>query len=401
MALVASIAPLLLSACLEPGYPLAPSGQVDISVHVAGALFAADTLDPEGNPVLPRQKPFDTRVTLFLTEGSAPAHGGFVTVRIDPPEALVLAPYAEETTPTCSEIEGAFRCTASKEGLARFTVASQSDWSGDASIIVSWAEQTKEEVITILPAGLPEAATNLTMLVGGLDESLDGARVLPTFLALQCTVGPLPADLGSKWRPGFIRSREAYVRATPPSNAPTVVENAPVIVESLFSEAALSTSADCAERDTRLRVLLGATGESERFFLCFSDIGGEADFAVSSGQKKIDPGPKVLVDPEPRLLRVRTLQSVVEAGLEADLFEVTAFDVNRVRISIPVDLRVDDDQILGIEQASVTLDKEPNPATVIPGLPKTPGTARLHVTPRLFSAPDCMSDPVSVVEAAP
>ncbi|MDI1476042.1 hypothetical protein [Polyangium sp. y55x31] len=393
------LVPLAFSACIEPGYPLAPSGQVDIRVHVAGSLFAADTLDEAGKPVLPRQQPFQTGVTLFLAEGGAPAYGGFVTVRVDPPEALVLEPYPDETDPSCHEVEGAFRCTASSEGYARFVVASQSDWSGEAAIIVSWAEQTKEEAIQILPAGLPGTATNFTMLVAGLDESLDGARVLPTFLALKCTVGPLPDDLGSKWRPGAIRSREAFVRATPPSNAPGVVENAPVIIESLFSEAALSTTSDCADRKTRLRVLLGATGESERFFLCFSDIGGEADFAVTSGQKQIDPGPKVVVDPEPRLLRVRALQSVVGLGEEVDLFEVSAFDVNRVRLVMPVDLRVDDDQLLGIDQASVTLDKEPNPATVIPATPKSPGSVRLHVTPRLLSSPDCASDPISIVEA--
>ncbi|MDI3285527.1 hypothetical protein [Polyangium sp. 15x6] len=395
------LVPLAFSACIAPGYPLAPSGQVDIRVHVAGSLFAADTLDEAGKPVLPRQKPSETGVTLFLVEGGAPAYGGFVTVRVDPPEALVLGPYPGEADPSCQEVEGAFRCTASSEGYARFMVSSQSDWSGSASIIVNWAEQTKEEPIEILPAGLPNAATNFTMLVAGLDESLDGARVLPTFLALKCTVGPLPDDLGSKWRPGAIRSREAFVRATPPSNAPGVVENAPVIVESLFSEVALSTASDCADRKTRLRVLLGSTGESERFFLCFSDIGGEAEFAVTSGQKQIDPGPKVLVDPEPRLLRVRALQSVVGigSGEEVDLFEVSAFDVNRVRLAMPVDLRVDDDQLLGIDQVSVTLDKEPTPATVIPATPKSPGQVRLHVTPRLLSSPDCASDPISVVEA--
>ncbi len=398
-----ALVPLAFSACLEPGYPLASNGQVDIRVDVAGSLFAADTLDEEGVPVAPRQKPYDTGITLSLAEGDAPAFGAFVTVRVDPPQALVLGPDPEENTskPTCGAIEGSFRCTAASDGNARFIVASQSDWSGSASIIVAWAGQTKEEVIEILPAGLPEAASNLTMLVGGLNESFDGSRVLPTFLALKCTAGPLPDDLGSKWRPGAIRSREAYVRATPPLNAPGVVENAPVIVESLFSEAALATTSDCAERKTRLRVLLGSTGESERFYLCFSDIGGEADFAVTSGQKQIDPGPKVLIDPEPRLLRVRTLQSVVSIGLgeQMDLFEVSAFDVNRVRLDMPVDLRIDDDQIVMLEKASVTLDKEPEPATVVVGTPKKPGTAKLHVTPRLLSSPDCVSPPISIVEA--
>lgn len=396
----ALVAPLALAACIERGYPLAPGGHVDIRVDVAGSLFAVDTLDAEGKPVLPRQKPFETGVTLFLAEGGAPAFGGYVTVRVDPPEALVLRPDPNESSSpaTCGEVEGAFRCTASREGYARFVVASESDWSGEANIIVSWADQTKEEPIEILPAGLPQNATNFTMLVGGLDETFDGARVLPTYLALACTAGPLPDDLGSKWRSGAIRSREAYVRATPPSNAPGVVENAPVIVESLFSEAALSTTSDCADRKTRLRVLLGSTGESERFYLCFSDIGGQAEFAVTSGQKQIDPGPSVIVDAEPRLLRVRTLQSVVELGVPGDLFEVSAFDVNRVRIQMPVDVRVDDDQVVMLDQASLTLAREPDPATLVAGTPKAAGTVRLHVSPRLLSTPDCTSDPISIVE---
>ena len=107
----------------------------------------------------------------------------------------------------------------------------------------------------------------------------------------------------------------------------------------------------------------------------------------------------MLVDPEPRLLRVRALQSVAELGQgEMDLFEVSAFDVNRVRLDMPVDLRIDDDQIVTLDQASVTLDKEPNPTTVIAGTPKAPGSVRLHVTPRLLATPDCVSAPITIVE---
>lgn len=392
-----------LAGCKDlSGYPLASGGQVDIRVDVAGPLFATDTLDDKGLPAGPRQTPFETGVTLFLAEGGAPAYGGFVSVRVEPRQALTVMPAKDETTePTCGDHEGSFRCTASKDGLARFVVSSQSDWSGEASIIVTWADQTKEEKIDILPAGLPQNATNFTLLIGGLAESAQNSRVLPTFLGLECTVGPLPADLGSKWRPGAIRSREAYVRATAPLSAPGVVENAPVIIESLSGEAALSLDPGCADADrkSRMRILLGPTGESDRFYLCFSDIGGETEFGVNSGQKQIDPGPTILVDPEPRLLRVRALQSVVEIGTSSvDLFEVSAFDVNRVRIDTPIDLRIDDDQIVMLDKASVTLDKEPEPVTLISGTPKAAGQVRLHVTPRLLSTPDCVSDPISVIE---
>jgi len=392
-----------LASCIPSGYPLAPGGQVDIRVDVAGSLFAADTLDDKGKPSGPRQSPYSTGVNLFLAEGGAPAFGAFVTVRIEPRQALTLKAATDETTenPTCQEFEGSFRCTASKEGLARFVVTSDSDWSGDASIIVSWADQSKEEKIDVLPGGLPQNATNFTMLIGGLAETAQNARVLPTFLGLSCTAGPLPADLGSKWRPGAIRSREAHVRATAPLSAPGVVENAPVIIESLSGEAALSLDSNCtdADRKSRLRILLGPTGESDRFYLCFSDIGGQSEFAVTSGQKQIDPGPNILVDPEPRLLRVRTLQSVVAVDTAAiDLFEVSAFDVNRVRLDMPVDLRIDDDQIVMLDKASVTLDKEPEPVTLVTGTPKAAGQVKLHVSPRLLSTPDCMSDPITVVD---
>ncbi|UQA55755.1 hypothetical protein [Polyangium aurulentum] len=389
--------PIAAHGCIQRGYPLAPGGQVDVRVDVAGALFATDTLDEKGKPSGPRQAPHETGVSLFLTEGGAPAFGGYVSVRVEPREALVLRPAADEDTeePTCEASEGSFRCIASREGFARFVAASESDWSGTATIIISWADRVEEQTIDVLPAGLPDKATNFTMIIGGLGEA---DKVLPTFLALQCSVGPVPDDLGSKWRPGQIRSREAYVRATPPTATPTVVENAPVIVESLFSEAALSEKADCADRRTRLRVLLGATGESEKFFLCFSDIGGKAPFAVTSGEKLIEPSPEVDVDPEPRLLRVRTVQSVVELYQPTDLFEVSAFNVNRVRIAMPVDLRSDDDQILQLGQASMTLSAEEDFASLVGVYPSSTGTARLHVSPRLLSMPDCVSDPVTVVE---
>jgi hypothetical protein len=65
---------------------------------------------------------------------------------------------------------------------------------------------------------------------------------------------------------------------------------------------------------------------------------------------------------------------------------------------MPVDLIVDDDQIVALSKSTITLDGEPNPATPIAGTPKAPGTVQLTVTPRLLAKPPCTSEPVTVVE---
>lgn len=391
---------LAASSCIEAGYPLATSGTVDVRVDVNHPLFAADSIDEKGQAILPRQQPFETGVTLSLAETNAPAFGGYVTVRVEPRQALALrSDEAEGDSPTCVERDGNFRCTGSRDGLARFVMSSQGNWSGTASLIITWADRIEDKPIEVLPAGLPSTATNFSMIVTGLNESFNGKRLLATYLALDCSIGPFPEDLGSKWRENGIRTREAQVRATAPLSSPGVVENAPVIIEALSSEALLSTKKDCLDRTTRLRVLLGQTGESDKFFLCFSDIGGPASFAVTSGEKFIEAeSTTIQVDAEPRLLRVRTLQSVVEAYVPGDLFEVSAFDVNRVGIEMPVDLSVDDDQIIALSKSTVTLDGEPNPATAISGTPKAAGSVRLSVTPRLLAMPKCISEPVTVIE---
>ncbi|WP_437995782.1 hypothetical protein WMF26_31780 [Sorangium sp. So ce185] len=390
----------LSAACIERGYPLAGSGQVELRADVAGPLFAADTLDAAGRPVPPRQSPWRTEVSLKLTEANEPAYGAYVEVRVAPSEALALRPAggAEDDGASCGVKDGAFRCTAGTQGYARFTAASEGDWSGEARVVVAWADRTEELPITVLPAGLPEDATNFALIAGGLGDS---DRVLATYVPLTCTIGPLPDDLGATWRPGAIRSREARVRASPPQNAPGVVEHAPVIVESLHSEAALSLDPQCRERTTRLRVLLGATGESPPFTLCFSDLGGAVTLAVSSGQKALEPNPSLTVDPEPRLLRVRALRSAVTAGTPGDLFEVSAYNAERVRIAVPVDLTVGDDQVIALGEASVTLRGEDSEATIIQGVAVGPGTTALRVTPRLLASPECSSEPITVVAPEP
>jgi hypothetical protein len=387
-------------ACIKRGYPLAPTGQVDIRTDVAGPLFAAGAFDAQGKPTGPRQNPYSSGVKLFMTEGGEAAFGGVVEVRVEPSEALTLysSPEDPDDDKTCFRTEGSFQCRATTEGYASFVVFSETDWSGEAKIVVTWSDQRKEQDVTVLPAGLPEDATNFALIAGGLDNT---DRVLATFVPLKCTIGPVPDDLGSKWREGEIRVREAFVRATPPSTSPTVVENAPVTIESLHSEAALALDPSCKERQTRLRVLLGTSGESPPFYICFSDIGGNVELAVTSGQKTITPNREIQVDPEPRLLRVRTLMQTVEVSDPVGLFEISAYNADRVRIAMPVDLVTSDELVLPLDQASVTLNDENNEATIVNVVPGSEGQATLHVTPRLLTSPDCASQTITVVTSLP
>jgi hypothetical protein len=382
--------------CVRDGYPLGPAGSVDIRLAVAGPLFAADLLDANGKPIGDRQTPYSTAVKLFMTENDGPAFGALVAVRVEPAGALTLSSATGEglKEPTCETVDGGFRCRATREGFAEFVATSEADWSGDAKIVVSWANLKSEQPITVLPAGLPQSATNFGVV--GLGP---GDKVLPSFDALKCTVDAVPMDLGTKWRAGAIRSRKVVVRATAPVDAPSAVEHAPVVIESLSSEAELSLDAGCADADrvTRLRLQLDASGASEPFYVCFSDLGGDIQLAVTSGQKTVEPSPSISVDPEPRLLRVASLKSDVPVSLApVDLFEVSAYSADRVRIAVPVDLVVDASNVLDLPVFSVTLADEQAPATIVSGTPKAPGAAALHVRPRLLSQPDCSSSLVTV-----
>ena len=387
---------MALFACVRDGYPLGTAGAVEVRVDVAGALFAADLLDDQGQPSGTRQTPYSSGVKLFITENNAPAFGSFVTVRVEPAEALSLESDASETgqeAPSCAPKDGAFRCTATKEGFARLVATSKGEWSGTAKLVVTWANLRTEQPIEILPAGIPDTATNFQII--GIDPS---QHILASFEALICTVDAVPEDLGSEWRDGSIRSRQVYVRATAPADAPGVLDHAPVTVETLSQEAAISLDETCANRQPRIRVQLDQNGQSPPFYACFSDIGGAIDFGVASGAKIIDPNPVVQVDAEPRLLRVAAITTETQASfLPIDLFEVSTYSADRVQIPTPVDLKIEGDDVLQLTLASVTLSDDSAPATIISAIPKAVGTARLHVTPRLLSMPDCSSPFIDVV----
>lgn len=385
-----------LASCVASGHPLGTTGTVDVRVDLATPLFAADQVDASGKPSGPRQTPHATGITLSMTEDGQPAWGAYVDVRVDPPQALALASDPTEKTPSCTAANGSFRCTGTDHGFARLRVSSEGQWSGPASLLVTWGgNMPKAQPITILPAGLPQDATGFALLVGGLDQT---KHVLATYEALACTMGPVPDDLGSAWRPGKIRARQATVTSSPSPTEPGALASAPVIVSALNAEGAVALQPDCSDRKPRLRVLLGATGQSPPFYLCFSDNGGALSFAVTSGQKALDPQPQMLVEPEPRLLRVRSLLTQVPVGLSpVELFEVSAYNADRVRIPLPVDLTMSDSSVLALDIGSTTLADASSPATVVHATPLSAGTAILHVSPLLFAMPDCVSPPVTVV----
>jgi hypothetical protein len=432
VATAATVLPLALApiACIDDSHPLGPSGSVRIRVAVAGALFAADVLDAEGNAVGPRQQPSSTRVELFMSEDSEPAYGAFVDVRVEPEEALALV----ADGPECERTDGAFRCTGSEEGYAAFAAVSGGDWSGEARVVVSWAGangSNDSAAIVVLPAGLPTNATNFALVVEGQTGNTLTDRVVPTFEILECSVGPQNDEPTPKWRPGKVRHRTAYVRATAPASDPASVENAPVTVEALNSEGALSLSADCPDpapaapddpfvRQSKLRVLLDAKGQSPPFYLCFSDHGGTIPFTFSSGQlslAKLEAGQpldrsEIVVETEPRLLRVVTKNPVVAVGEQAE-FEITAYNSDLVKIAMTVFAQPNDPFVLQLaEGSSATLVTTPaadpqggemvtQPEAVVRVIAEDVGATELSVTPNLLDSPVCESAPVTVVPPEP
>ncbi len=68
---------------------------------------------------------------------------------------------------------------------------------------------------------------------------------------------------------------------------------------------------------------------------------------------------------------------------------------------MPVDIATSDEQVLPLNQVSLTLNDESNEATIVQVVPGALGTAQLHVTPRLLESPDCASQTVTVVASLP
>lgn len=387
-------------ACVERGYPLPQSGTVLVLADVNGKLYAADSLDENGKPTGLRQQPYSTGISMEIKEGEEPAYGGYVSVRVEPSEALTLvSDEAEGDNPTCEPVDGAFRCMGTEEGRARFKVISESDWSGTATVVVTWSGSSREELpIVINPAGLPAEAANFALVVGK-DTS---KKILAEYTVLECATDMLEPMPSEKWRPGAIRHTEARMLVSPPAANPLVVENAPVHVEALHPEAEMSLSEDCAERVRVLKVRLNADGQSDPFFLCFSDIGGNVQFAFSSGEQSgvmnsDDRIKTITVEPEPRYLRVRRLSVEIDLLETAKTFEIAAFNADREQIAMPVDFEIDD-SILELEDgASAVTLPDPQVLSLI-ATGRGLGVAELKVSPRLIGKPVCVSAPVTVVD---
>lgn len=400
--LTASSALLLVCAaspsCLEPRHPLASEGVVEFRFDRA-PLFAADRLDADGEPVLPRQAPFEKRVQLYLTEAGAADRGAYVDVAVDPPEALTLvqAVAADGSGPdgSCEVLPGTFRCTAGADGFASFVVRSVSDVSGTAELrLVGRSERAS---IAVLPAGLPPGSSSLELTIEGASES----RVHARYDKLACSLAASPDTPFDKWPSGSIRVRTARVVASPPLGNPSTIEHAPVFVETLHPEAFVSLDPTCPPpHDSRVRVQLDALGRSPDVHVCFSDLGGDAVTLRAASGPDRETARTLAVDPEPRLLRVETLAEKLPSDESSPLLalQLSAYDAELNRVGLEVELSSSDPTVLKTEKANLKLlGKDQGDADVDAYVfTGAPGSAYVTVRPLLFTTPSCDSFAISV-----
>ncbi len=353
------------------------------------AIYAADVLDEDGKPVLPRQKPYEKRVQLYMSSGNSPDHGAYVDVQLDPPQSLLLLPDDD----SCEQLSGSFRCTAQEDGFASFWVRSESDFSGPVTLSIAGRTNDKKS-ITVSPAGLPTGTTSFTMLM----EGVEGNKVPARFNALKCILEPLPDSGFEKWPEGTTRVREAEVRASAPSTNPTVINHAPVIIETLHPEAFVTLDPTCpAPRDSRLRVQLDELGRSPKFYFCFSDIGGSGvELSYSSGA--LSNKTSLTVAPEPRLLRVVTKETQLTAGNSVAAIAISAFDADLDKVSFTVDVTSDKPLILKPEFPTAQLPQKGDTAKLLTIEPLKAGDARILIAPELHEKPVCKSELLTVTE---
>jgi hypothetical protein len=387
LALLATLAVGLTAGCVPDEHPLDQTGIAQF-LFDKSVIFAADVIDESGAPVLPRQAPYEKVIKVTMSAAGAPDHGAFVDVQLDPPSVLQMIP----TDGSCRQLSGTFRCTAQEDGFATFIIRSESDWSGIAELSLVGRPETDD--LTVHPAGLPEEATNFSMII----EGVDSAKVPARYNALKCTLVPEPDNTFDKWPKGATRVREAEVRATPPANAPTVIANAPVIVETLNAEVFVTLDPDCGEpRTSRLRVQLDELGRSPKFYFCFSDIGADNMLlAFSSGAKTGDPR-SIDAEPEPRLLRIVNVTQNVAGGLgPVEVVAVSAFDADLNKVPLTVDITSTDNTVLALSSPTAVLPSEGEDAKVVFATPLADGTASIQISPELHAQPLCQSSPITV-----
>jgi hypothetical protein len=388
--LVTAVLGVAASGCVADNHPLATSGRARFLLDDS-PLFAADVLDENGRPVLPRQDPYSKFVQLQLTVSGAPDRGGFVDVQMTPPGKLLFVPVDE----TCEELDGAFRCTAADDGYANFMVVSESDFSGQVTLSLTDRDEPTAE-IQVLPAGLPADTPSFNMLFEGGTGSTIPAR----FDRLACSIEPTPPMAFDKWPPGAIRVREGEVRAQKPPTNPGVVDHAPVIIQSLSPEAFVTLDPTCADEDRKslIRVQLDQDGVSPKFYFCFSDIGGNAiELSFASGALVTEDDVVVDVEPEPRLLRVQTLVDSLFAGdAPTAVAAVSAFDANLDQLPVIVDVASSDDDVIRPTDPTVQLLTDPGVALEVFVEPLAAGSAVIQVTPQLHSKPVCSTTTIVV-----
>jgi len=389
-----------MTGCVADNHPLPTSGSVEFLLDSA-PLYA------RFNDDLPRQNPFEKRVQVRLVTSGAPDRGAYVDLQINPPGALVLLPDpGEGEDPSCEQLPGVFRCTAEEDGIANFVVRSESDVADD-DITINVVGRTERGSVTVLPAGLPESASNFTLIVQGLE----GRRVNADYDKLACSRSA--ESNPSKWTKPRVRA--ARLSVTPPPNNRNVVVNAPAIVQSLSSEVFVTRNEDCSgERTNSLVVQFGLedssndpdapdAGSTGTFYFCFSDQGDDdVRLAFSSGAKSgtLDP---IRVAPEPVLLRVETTQSTLQTDdlPPISVVNIAAFDFENVRVPMTVDVRSTDLDVLRPTVSSAVLPDEGEVDQQIFVTLDQPGTATIQVFPELKTEPRCDSEPITVTVPPP
>jgi len=387
------------TSCVADNHPLPTGGSVEF-------LLDAAPLYARFNDDLPRQKPFEKRVQLRLITAGAPDRGAYVDLQVDPPNALVLVTDPDEgDNTTCEQLPGVFRCTAEEDGIATLIVRSDTDWSGTARLNV--VGRNEEGMVVVNPAGLPNEASNYTLIIQGLE----GQRVNADYDKLACS--RTPESNPSKWTAP--RVREARLSVTPPPSNRNVVVNAPAIVQSLSSEVFVTRNEDCSgERTNSLVVQFGLddpgndpespdAGTTGTFYFCFSDQGDDnVRFAYSSGAKE-GTTESIRVAPEPVLLRVETTQATLQADAVSpvSVVNIAAFDFENSRVPMTVDIRSSNLDVLRPTVSSAVLPDQGEVDQQIFVTLDQPGTATIDVFPELKTAPKCSSEPITVVASTP
>ncbi len=384
--LLAAVA-LGLAAC-SGAHPLDRDGTVQVTDDSPGPLFAAAAA------ITTPQQRSSANLSIVLTEAGQPAKHAFVDVRVIPSTALTL----RSTDGSCVDDGGFFRCTANAQGMARFAVDANTQWSSPTPAIVEvvWSDKTSDHPISVLPPGLPKSTQSLTLTVGGLAAG-QTQRIPPTFSLLSCKAQTL--DPKGTW-PASPRQRPLRVHANPPAGDPTSILNAPVVIESPSTEVEFSVLPDCKMRNSTLAVTLDASGDSTPGYACFSALGGLIPIQAASGELgSVDTSRRqIQVDGEPQFLSVTAVNPEGHLGQTLNLFQIVARDALGQRVAISVTASASGTGTVQLTQSTFLLTDDSNPQpTLVNVLPTATGDVRLHVAPDLVPNLGCDSPTVSIV----